>query len=879
MKSMRKKTKTISNESNISLEKAILLHRNGDLKGASLLYRNLLKQNPKDFEAHHLLGVIELQNRNWRDAAEHIEKSLQLNPNQLGALNNYGIVLKELKLADQAIVQYQKAIVLKNDDHNTYMNLGNAYQALYQLELAIDAYNKCIVLEPSNSAVLMNRGFALGALGQHQSAISSYKLALHIDPNDANVYNNLGNSLRAISNLDLAVDCFLRAVELDPKFSDAFFNLGNVLRDQNRLEEALIAFNKSVELNPYAAEHYNNQGNTLLDLEQSSSAIKSFNEAIKLRPSYSQAYNNLGNAYLQLKDYQSSLNSYNLAVALNPGYAQAYNNRANLLRLFVLGNLAEVNYVRAAILDPKYPDPHNNLGVLYLENSKLKAALNCFNEAIKLNPKFADALYNKSNALRVLKLFEQSIAGYQDTLRLAPDYEYVKGLLVHAKMQICDWSGLETLLSELVLGIESNERVTPAFPVLALSDSVLLQRKAASIWASHKFPSSSVCGDLVVSDLGNPSRKLRIGYFSADFRDHPVSYLMADLFEHHNRNEFEIIAFSIGPVREDAMRKRLEKSFDVWIECDDLSDIEVAERARDLQLDIAVDLGGFTKNSRTGIFSLRCAPTQVSYIGYLGTMAAPYIDYLIADKVIIPDQYKSLYTEKIAYLPVYQANDSKRQMSDEQINRTDLGLPESAFVFGCFNTNYKITPQVFEVWMKILARVASSVLYIYADTEPVKQNLRREAQNRNIDPNRIFFAERVDQPKYLSRFKCVDLFLDTFPYNAGTTASDALWSGLAVLTLSGEAFASRMAASLLTALGMTELITSSLEEYEEMAVMLGTNSDQMNSVKTKLSIQKEVTDLFNTSKFTVNLEQVYKEMVSRVKAQEPPSEIVLNTRK
>ena len=876
---MRKKTATISNESKNSLEKALLLHRNGDLKGASLLYRNILEQNPKQFDALHLLGVIELQSANWTGAAEQIEKSLQINPNQPAALNNYGIVLKELKLVDQAIVQYQKAIALKNDDPNTYMNLGNAYQVLSHFELAIEAYNKCIVLEPSNTAVLMNRGFALGALGEHQSAISNYKLALHIDPNDANVYNNLGNSLKASANLDLAVDCFLRAVQLDPTFADAFFNLGNVLREQNRLQEALVAFNKSIELNSNSAEHFINQGNTLLDLDQSSSAIKSFNEAIKLRPSYSQAYNNLGNAYLELKDYQSSLNGYNLAIALNPCYAQAYNNRANLLRLLALGDLAEINYKRAAVIDPKYPDPHNNLGVLYLEQYRLKPALSCFDDALKLNPKFADALYNKSNALRELKLFELSIEGYQETLSLAPNYEYLKGLLVHAKMQICDWSGLETLLSELMIGIESNERVTPPFPVLALSDSPLVQLKAASIWASHKFPGSPVCSDLVLNDLGNTSRKLRIGYFSADFRDHPVSYLMADLFEHHNREEFEIIAFSIGPVHEDAMRKRLENSFDVWIDCNDLSDVEVVQRARGLQLDIAVDLGGFTKNSRTGIFSLRCAPTQVSYIGYLGTMGAPYMDYLIADKVIIPDQYKSLYKEKIAYLPIYQANDSKRQMSGEQINRSDLGLPEKVFVFGCFNTNYKITPQVFDVWMKILARVASSVLYIYADTEPVKQNLRREAQRRNIDPNRIFFAERVDQQKYLSRFKCVDLFLDTFPYNAGTTASDALWSGLAVLTLSGEAFASRMAASLLTALGMTELITSSLQEYEELAVMLGTDSEQMNSLKKKLSIQKEVTDLFNTSKFTANLEQVYKEMASRVQALEPPSEIELNIRK
>ncbi len=859
------------------LEKAMAAHRNGDLSSAISGYKSLLVKNPKDIDALHLLGVIEIQKSNWQQAATLIGKSLSLSPNQPGALNNYGIALKELGQFSLAIEQYLKAVNLKGDDANTFMNLGNAYQASSELDMAIQAYDKSIVLEPALAAALVNRAFALSAKGQHHSAINNYKLALQVNPFDFQIYNNLGNALKAAAHPLLALDCYYRAVQLNPTFADAFFNMGNVLRDLERLDEALAAYNKAIELNSCAPDHFINRGNTFLELEQSASAVASFTEAIKLQPSYFQAYNNLGNAYLELKEYALAIKNYSHAIELSPGYAQAYNNRANVLRITAQTELAKLNYERALVLDPLYAQAFNNLGVLNLEASRLKDALDFFDQAIALFPDFADAYYNKSNVLRELKLFSKSILQYQRTLAISSNYPFLKGLLIHAKMQICDWRGLDDQLVELFQDIGLNREVTPPFPVLALSDSLELQQSAARIWSERKFPLSASHSHAhqTVHESRKHNHKIRIGYFSADFRDHPVSYLMADLFEHHHREEFEIIAFSLGPIKTDQMRKRLEKTFDIWIESHHLSDSEVVERSQEMGVDIAVDLGGFTKNSRTAIFAMRCAPVQVSYIGYLGTMAAPYMDYLIADEVIIPAHSTQFYTEKIAYLPVYQANDSKRQMSTEPMNRSLLGLPENIFIFGCFNTNYKITPNLFDAWMRILKRVESSILYLYADTEDVVANLLFEAQKRGIDPKRLYFADRVPQSVYLARFTQVDLFLDTYPYNAGTTASDALWSGLAVLTLTGQAFASKIAASLLTALGMTELITHSLQEYEERAVSLGLNPDKMQSIKTKLQEQKSKTDLFNTAKFTFNLEMVYREMVKRARTGQERSHIKL----
>ena len=348
-----------------------------------------------------------------------------------------------------------------------------------------------------------------------------------------------------------------------------------------------------------------------------------------------------------------------------------------------------------------------------------------------------------------------------------------------------------------------------------------------------------------------------MGYFSADFINHPVAALTVELFELHNKDKFEIFAFSLKPSDGSALRQRLDSAFDRVIDVHGMSDKAVAELSRELNIDIAIDLGGYTAESRTGIFAYRTAPIQLSYIGYLGSMGVGYMDYLIADPTIIPPESVQYYSEKIVYLPSYQVNDRKREISKKKFTRADLGLPEEGFIFCCFNHNYKFNPIIFDSWMRILNAVDKSVLFLYADNLLAKENLKNEAVVRGINPERLIFGARIPAADYLARYQVCDLFLDTLPYNAGTTASDALWAGLPVITRVGQSFAGRMAASLLNAIEMPELITYSQDEYEALAIELATGLDKINEINEKLQKNRLTTVLFNTPLFTEKLEAAY----------------------
>jgi predicted O-linked N-acetylglucosamine transferase (SPINDLY family) len=406
--------------------------------------------------------------------------------------------------------------------------------------------------------------------------------------------------------------------------------------------------------------------------------------------------------------------------------------------------------------------------------------------------------------------------------------------------------------------------------LLGLTDSARHQQMAAELWTQNMYPQDLSLGPLPGR---RGTRKIRVGYFSRDFCKHPVAFLTAGLFEAHDRNDFEIVAFSYGADIRDEMRTRLEPAFDRFISVTDRSDVEVAQLARDIGIDIAVDLGGHTQDARTGIFALRAAPIQVNYLGYPGTMGADYIDYIVADETVVPRASRCFYTEKLAYLPCFQANDAKRQPVVQRFTRKELDLPETGFVFCCFNNTYKITPTVFDSWMRILQRVDGSVLFVFADTAVGQQNLRNEAASRGVAPERLIFGERLGLPDYMSRYCAADLFLDTLPFNAGTTASDALWAGLPVLTCTGDAFASRMAASLLKTLDLPELVTANLAEYEARAIALATDPARLADLRLRLVTGRTASILFDTEYFTRKLEAAYRQMFARYLDGRAPDQI------
>jgi predicted O-linked N-acetylglucosamine transferase (SPINDLY family) len=441
---------------------------------------------------------------------------------------------------------------------------------------------------------------------------------------------------------------------------------------------------------------------------------------------------------------------------------------------------------------------------------------------------------------------------------------------MHIKMQICSWSDITTLKERVIHHINAKRKICTPFPILAFSNDPSTIQHCAQIFVQDKHPANLTLGFMPKRPRG---KKIRLGYFSADFGDHPVSFLTAGLFENHNQDQFEVFAFDLKNRKKDFLFNRIKNAFDHFIDVTNKNDQEVAQLARELKIDIAVDLGGFTQDARTGIFAYRAAPIQLSYIGYLGTMAAPYYDYLIADKTIIPPDLQTHYSEEIIYLPSYQVNDLQRMSNDISFTRTELGLPEIGFVFTCFNNNYKILPSTFDGWMRILQKVEGSVLFIYADNRWAEANLKKEAQTRGVDPQRLIFGKRVPINQYTARYHNCDLFLDTTPYNAGTTASDALWSGLPVLTLIGESFAARVAASLLKAIDLPELIASTQNEYEELAIELATNTQKLAAIKQKLSDNRLSTPLFNTPLFTKNIETAYTKIMERYWADLPPAHI------
>jgi predicted O-linked N-acetylglucosamine transferase (SPINDLY family) len=616
---------------------------------------------------------------------------------------------------------------------------------------------------------------------------------------------------------------------------------GFALHRQGRLEEAQAIYQRVLEKNPRDFDALHMLGLIAARLKNPSRAVELIGKAIAVNPLSAAAHSNLGASLKALQRLDAAVASYQRAIQLEPNTAEAHSNLGNALR----------------------------------ELRRVHEALACYDRAIALKPDYADAFYNRGNALNDLKRRDEAAASFARALELNPGCEFLLGTVIHAFHHLCEWGDFDENNRFLQSRIESREKASPPFPVCTAFDSPALQKIAAEVWTQAKAPPRDTLGPLRPSTSHGVGR-IRLGYFSADFCDHATTCLMAELFELHDRKRFELFAFSFGPDAQDAMRHRVAAAFDHFIDVSRLPDLEVARMSRELGIDIAVDLKGHTQDARPGIFSYRCAPIQVNYLGYPGTMGADYMDYLIADPALIPEQGRIHYTEKIAYLPhSYQVNDSKRRISEKQFTREECGLPDGAFVFCCFNNNFKITPQTFEGWMRILKAVSGSVLWLLEDNALAAQNLRKEAQARGIPSSRLVFAERIPLAEHLARHKLADLFLDTLPCNAHTTASDALWAGLPVLTLAGNSFAGRVAASLLNAIGLPELITSRQKDYETLAIALANQPGQLATLREKISRNRLSAPLYDVALFTQHIEAAYEAIHARSLAALPPQHLTI----
>ena len=707
-----------------------------------------------------------------------------------------------------------------------YVSAANTDNLRGQYSAAIGWCQQALRLVPDLPEAWYNLAIAYKGLGKRSEAIAALKETSRQTLTSAEAQNTIGLELIQLNAFADAETCLNLAIKLAPDFSFPHSNMG-LLKQQHRLFDE---------------------------------AERHFRQAIACQPDLAAAHANLAGVLNAKREYEAAEAACRKAIELNPGLPEAWSNLGSALYSQGRHQAAEAACRKAIELNPYLPEAWSNLGSALSSLRKHEAAAAAHRKALELDPRSTETWKNLGAALFEDKQYKAAASAYAKCLDLDPNTKLALGQMIHSKMQLCDWQGFDEDLCALTAKTSAGELASEAFSLLALSadPDVLLRNTEA--YAAENCPANSALGPIAK----RPRReKIRLGYYSADFREHPVSYLMAELFETHDKTRFETFGFSFGNHKDDEMRKRVSAAFDHFIDTEGKSDREIAELSRQMEIDIAIDLGGHTAGSRTGVFAMRAAPIQISYIGYLGTMGTSYMDYLIADQTIVPRALQQYYSEKIAYLPSYQANDSKRAIADKTFTRKELGLPETGFVFCCFNNTYKITPDTFALWLRILRQVDGSTLLLYATSDEAIDNLRAAAKKLGIDSDRIVFAGKLPRPEYLARYRVADLFLDTFPYNAGTTASDALWAGLPVLTRMGQSFASRIAASLLTAIDLPELITSSEEDYEAAAVSLATQAERLERIKEKLTRNRLTTPLYDAQRFAQHLEAAYQAMYER----------------
>ena len=629
------------------------------------------------------------------------------------------------------------------------------------------------------------------------------------------------------------------------------------LMQQARHEEALAALASALERDPASAGTRLNFGSALIHLGRHAEAIPHLQRAAELEPRLPQPHNNLAHAYMALGREDQALESFRNALARDPGNADAHALVGMIHR--ARGRLEEaITSLRMAVaIAPAHLPALTHLGAACQERGLLDEALAHFEKTVALDPTSGEAQHNLGIVLQGLSRHDEAMAAFGRALELAPGRKYTQGALLWSELLTCRWEALATRIEAVRAAVRSGAVAIEPFPFVAVSEDPREQRVCAQRFYEDRVKARE--------PLWRGERyahgKIRVAYVSADFRDHAVAYCIGELIELHDRSKFEVIGVSLGPDDGSAMRARLARAFDRFVDARAVSDLDAARLLRESEIDIAVDLMGYTRGSRPGIFAHRPAPAQVGYLGHPGTVGAGFLDYVLADRVVLPEADEASFSEKAVRLPgSYQANDRKREVAERVPARTELGLPESGFVFCCFNNSYKIAPRMFDVWMRLLDRVPGSVLWMLADNESAARNLREEARARGVAPDRIVFATRVPAPEYRARCRLADLCLDTLPYNGHGTTGDMLWAGVPLLTCEGTAFAGRVAASLLRAAGLPELVAGDLAEYEATALRLAADGARLADLRARLERNRSSAPVFDTDRFRRHVESAYTTM-------------------
>lgn len=687
------------------------------------------------------------------------------------------------------------------------------------LPAAVECFRKTLGINPNQSDALSNLSYCYSLVGRHEDALAFAEKAIALDATNDAAYTNLGKAYQSLGNYDSALDAYRNAEKLEGTNPRNKYNIATVLVQQKKLDEALVIYKQLINQNIVFPQLYGNLSAIYLKQSDFSKSLDAADRALELDRSYTDAWINRGIALREMRRDSDALDSFNIAQTKAPNTPEVYLYRAKCESNLELYEKAAESYKKCLAYDPKNAVAWRDYGSLLTQRKDLEGALEC---------------YEKAYAIK------------QET-------EYVLGNLLHTQMKMCKWDQFEDRVTSLKRYLTDGVLVSHGFPLLGLIDDPMLHKIANEKYA-EKFPR---LGE-TKSTRGKKKQRIRIGYYSADFHNHATSYLIVEIFELHDKKQFDIFCFSFGPNDNSAMRDRIRNSSTEFFDVAKKSDDEIVDLSKKLEIDIAVDLKGYTEHSRPRIFARRAAPIQCNYLGYPSTMGANFIDYIIADETVLPAREFRFFNEKVVLLPdCYQPNDGKK-IRPKRPAKSELGeLSQNCFVYCCFNNNWKILPETFDLWMKILNQVEGSVLWLLEDNAHVAKNLRNEASKRTVSPERIVFSKRAPLAEYLQRYHFADLFLDTSPYNAHTTASDSLWMGVPVLTLEGNSFAGRVGASLLRSVGLPELVSKTTKEYEEKAVELGKSSLKIAELKQKLRTNIESTALFDSQRYVKNLEKAF----------------------
>jgi protein O-GlcNAc transferase len=853
------------------LQQGVDAHKAGQVQEAHRLYAAILKVQPKHPDANHNTGLLAVGDGKIELALPFFKTALEANPSiaQFWYSHIVALIKLERLLDAKVLLDQAKSKGIKGanlDQLEQRLNDANKGQTKSNNSGSDEHGDQSKILGTLNLDQALrlakkkaNEGYPEEAKRIYQDILEKFpgnKKALAFKPDYADAYYKMGIALQVQGKLEEAIEAYNKALAIKPDYAGAYYNMGIALQVQGKLEEAIEAYKKALSIKPDYAIAYNNMGNALKDQGKLEEAIEAYNKVLSFKPDYVDAYYNMGNALKDQGKLDEAIAFYNKALFYKPDYAVAYYNMGNALLEQSKPEEAIEAYSKALAIKPDYAAAYNNIGTTLKDRGKPDEAIVSYNKALAIKPDYVDAYYNMGTVLQDQGNLEEAIEAYSKALAIKPDYENARTLKLHQQAHICNWDSIAEDVN-LIPELGTLKKHVSPFVLLSLEDAPDRHLTRSKIYAKANYPQKTL------PPKARPSKRpkrIRIGYFSSDFKEHPVAYLIAKALEQHNRDQFEVFGYSIYGDKKSEMRQRLEKSFDSFADVQSMSDRDIALQARQDEIDIAVDLNGFTQYARTGIFAYRAAPIQINYLGYPGTMGSNFMDYIVADKFLIPGENQKYFNEKPLYLPnTYMPTDDSRELSQKPMNRSDMGLPDDAFVFCCFNNNYKISPTEFDIWMRSLTKVENSVLWLRNSNQISNINMKNEAQKRNVDPSRLVFADKVPMDEHLARHRLADLFVDTFAFNAHTTATEALWAGLPVVTKTGVGFAARVAGSLLNAVGLPELVTETERGYEALILELATNPTKLAKIKEKLATNRLTQPLFNTELYTKHLESGYQQ--------------------